>query len=124
MIKIKCACVPDVKKKRVCVSDVQDKRLMFAFNVPSIAKAIIMETVTQVKVPSERLEKPVMESVTPGLQGEWFIDYILAAPQEKRLDWTGVVKVHLFISILDHSAPCFTQSPLINRTHFPKDYFS
>ena len=74
-----------------------------------------METVPQLRVPSERLEKPVMESATPGLQGE---------PQEKRLDWTGVVKVHLYISILDHSTPCFTQSPLINRTHFPKDYFS
>ena len=50
-----------------------------------------METVPQLKVPSERLEKPVMGSATPGLHGEWFIHYILAAPQEKKtgLDWSG-----------------------------------
>ena len=34
----------------------------------------------QLKVSSGRLVKPVIEPVTPGLQGEWFIHYTTVAP--------------------------------------------
>ena len=34
----------------------------------------------QLKVPSNRLKKLLMEPATPGLQGEWFIHCITVAP--------------------------------------------
>ena len=39
-----------------------------------------METGPQLKVSSDRLEKPGIEPATPGLQGKWLIHYTTAAP--------------------------------------------
>ena len=39
-----------------------------------------METGPRLKVSSDRLVKPGIESATPGLQGKWFIHYTTAAP--------------------------------------------
>ena len=39
-----------------------------------------METGPRLKVSFDRLEKPGIESATPGLQGKWLIHYTTAAP--------------------------------------------
>ena len=39
-----------------------------------------METGPQLKVSSDRLVKPGIKHVTPGLQGKWFIHYTTVAP--------------------------------------------
>ena len=39
-----------------------------------------METGPQLKVSSDRLKKPGIELVIPGLQGMWFIHYTTVAP--------------------------------------------
>ena len=35
--------------------------------------------ITNLKVPSDRLDKPGIKPVTPGLQGKWLIHYTMAA---------------------------------------------
>ena len=39
-----------------------------------------METGPRLKVSSDRLQKPGIKPVTPGLQGKWLIHYTTAAP--------------------------------------------
>ena len=41
-----------------------------------------METGKQLKVSSDRVVKPEIEHVTPGLQGDEFINYTTAAPAQ------------------------------------------
>ena len=43
-----------------------------------------METGSQLKVSSDRPEKPGIEPATPGLQGKWLIHYTTAAPISER----------------------------------------
>ena len=47
-----------------------------------------MESGPQLKVSSDRLVKPGIEPVTPGLQGKWFIHYTTASPL--RIVYTGL----------------------------------
>ena len=56
--------------------------VVFVFNLPPTAK-VIMETGPQLKVTSDRLVKPGIEPVTPGLQGKRFIHYTTAGPKKK-----------------------------------------
>ena len=47
----------------------------FVFNIPPTAGHM------ELKVSSNRLVKQGIEPTAPGLQGEWFIFYITAAPE-------------------------------------------
>ena len=60
---------------------------MFMFNIPPTAK-----------VSSNRLVKPGIEPATPGLQGDWFIHFITAAPAvvEGRLDDGLNIDLHTY----------------------------
>ena len=57
-----------------------------------------MEPGPEIKVPSDKLEKPGIESVTTGIQGEWFIHYTTAASV---LDYNHYCKnkVHIALSL-------------------------
>ena len=58
-----------------------------------------METGPQLKVSSDRLEKPGIEPATPGLQGKWLIHYTTAAPTVQYVFYLLFVRPHTMSGI-------------------------